>query len=161
VSSTTTTAPSTTTAGTTTAVLSPGPAKSPPGPFRPPKVPRPRASLKQGPSELPFTGAATPSTLLLGCGLLALGLLLMVFGRARRPAVHLVAAPRAPSSRGKERKPGDPAARAARGLGYRVFVPGRGAFSSVADAEQPVLDRRWARAGCPRLGAPGRRRSSK
>jgi len=43
-------------------------------------------------------------------------------------------------------------------IGYHVFVPGRGSFATVDEAEQELLDRRWARAGSPTLGAPGTRR---
>jgi hypothetical protein len=40
---------------------------------------------------------------------------------------------------------------------YRVFVPDVGEFTSIDAAEQRALDRRWASAGSPTLGAPGQR----
>jgi hypothetical protein len=128
------------------------------GPFRPPKVPRPRAPLANNPGQLPFTGAATPSVLVAGFVLFGLGLLLLFFGRDKRVVVPVTMTPRATGARARASQSGGPSPRAER-LGYRVFVPGRGAFASFADAEQALLDHRWARAGCPRLGAAGHRRS--
>jgi hypothetical protein len=113
--------------------------------------------LANGPAQLPFTGAATPSVLLVGFVLFGLGLLLLFFGRDRRAVVPVTTTPPATGARAFQTD--GPSSRAERALGYRVFVPGRGAFASFADAEQALLDHRWARAGCPRLGAPGHRRS--
>jgi hypothetical protein len=36
---------------------------------------------------------------------------------------------------------------------YHVFIPGVGSGERIDDVEQPLLDRRWARAGSPTLGA--------
>jgi len=93
-----------------------------------------------------------------GLALLVGGLLIRFFGRGTRgllvpgvpylPALALGGAtvPRRPDVEAK-------------GFDYRVFVPGFGSGASIDEAEQSLLDRRWARFGSRTLGSPGRRRA--
>jgi hypothetical protein len=91
----------------------------------------------------------------LGVALLLGGLLLALLGRvtATAPSPSFPGAlPPGPRS-SRRHLP----ATQAHPRGYRVFVPRVGSFRSIDDAEQKALDRRWASAGSPTLGARGTR----
>lgn len=95
---------------------------------------------------------------LFAAALLALGLWLSWFGRNKRTRGARAGLP-------LTSRPGPARADTARQAqldmprlrGYAVSVGGSPAFTSLDDAERHILDRRWARAGCPRLGGNGRR----
>jgi hypothetical protein len=91
---------------------------------------------------------------MLGLALLFAGWLLRSAGRRRAPALQAAALMPREAVRWRPEQPLSP-------LGgtsdYRVVVPNVGSFSTVDEAEQRELDRRWARAGSPTLGAAGQR----
>jgi hypothetical protein len=117
----------------------------PAGPARPASEP-----------NLPFTGADLGLVTAFGFALLAAGWLLVRRTEPRGSIVGRVdvapAAVRLPEQ--------DFAAPSGEPRRYRVYVPGVGDFASIDEAEQPMLDRRWAEAGSRLLGARGRRRDT-
>jgi hypothetical protein len=154
---TTSTTQSTTTATvaptTTTQTFTPPPqaaetTKTTPGHFVPPPQKHPEPKAAQKTEELPYTGAYAMPGIVLGLLLLTAGTLLAIFSRSK-------------SGRGSELElapvAGTTQANSATQADYRVVVPGEGEFASLSEAEQPTLDRRWARAGDRWLGAPWRR----
>ena len=147
-----------TTAATTTTGPPPPTTTTPArgGPFKPPPTrPSHPTTTRQAP-PLPFTGQPLTSLTGVGLALLVAGLLIRFFARGSRgslvPAMALgpagaLGGTTAPRRLDVEARPFD----------YRVFVPGFGSGSSIDEAEQKLLDRRWARFGSQTLGAPGRR----
>jgi hypothetical protein len=140
--------PQTTTRSTTTR---PVPKRPGGGPFKPPTRHRLKRAHPARPSTtptLPFTGL--PLATIFGIGLALLlggcGLFALTRRRVAGGPVALAGTPFSMPVRARMplvEKPRD----------YRVFVPGRGSFASIDDAEQDQLDRRWARLGSRTLGA--------
>ena len=152
--STTTTAPFVPPPGQTTTGTETTSTTTRHGPFVPPSTQPPSP-----PGTLPYTGANPLVVVLFGIGLLGIGLALTV--GVGRPSLRAAPAGLWPgdSPAPPDRRRRTPMFDKPRGeIDYRVVVPGRGEFRSVDEAERPALDRRWARAGCARLGAIGRRR---
>ncbi len=149
-----------TTSATTTGSFTPPPqdtgttdvAATTTAPFVPPPLKHnPTAAQHTTTRELPYTGAYAMPGILLGLFLLTAGVLLAIFSRSKNGGGNdLEWALPLPAASRPEQRSGEPAE-------YRVIVPGEGEFASLAEAEQPKLDRRWARAGDRWLGAPGRR----
>jgi hypothetical protein len=149
----------TTAATTTTSVGSP-PAttttRSHGGPSTPPPTRPSHPTATRNAPPLPFTGLPLTSLTGVGLALLVAGLLIRFFARGSRgslvPAMALVPA----GALGRATAPGGLLVEA-RPFDYRVCVPGFGSGASIDEAEQKLLDRRWARFGSRTLGAPGRR----
>jgi hypothetical protein len=83
--------------------------------------------------------------------LLLAGWLLRTTGRGHVPAVRTPE--RSPRETVWRRRPELPLTPLGEDPGYRVIVPDGGSFASIDAAEQDALDRRWASAGSPTLGA--------
>ena len=155
------TSTSTTTAATTTtgAVGSPTTTRGGGGPFTPPpgqpshSTPAPHAK-----PPLPFTGLSLRSLIGLGLALLVGGLLIRFLARGGR-GLLVPAMPYTPAVALRTAALPRRLDVAAQRFDYRVFVPGVGSGASIDEAEQSLLDRRWARFGSPTLGSPGRRRA--
>jgi hypothetical protein len=154
--STTTATTTATVAGTTatTQTFVPPPqaaetTKTSPAPFVPPPLKHPAPKAAQTTQELPYTGAYAMPGIVLGLLLLMTGTLLAIFSRTRSGrGSELGLAPVAATTQAKRSSSQDD---------YRIVVPGGGEFASLSEAEQPTLERRWARAGDRWLGAPWRR----
>ncbi len=118
-------------------------------PFVPPPLKHDPTAAQHTTRELPYTGAYAMPGILLGLFLLMAGVLLALFSRSKN-GNDLEWAQPLPAAARSEQHSGEASE-------YRVIVPGEGEFASLTEAEQPKLDRRWARAGDRWLGAPGRR----